>query len=78
VVAFDKNGLRVTFALEKPAADNPGLTAITATYTNGGLEDVEGFTLQVRAGLGGAGWRLRWVGVAWRGVAWQQVDKAVQ
>jgi hypothetical protein len=86
-VAFDKGGLRVAFAFEKPAPENPGLTTIVATYTNSGLEDIEGFTLQVGAWVGfwgkGVGLHTARDVDAWRracgaGVAGRAMEDAIQ
>jgi hypothetical protein len=61
IVAFDNGALRVAFAFARPPGEPPGTTAITATYTNNGLADIEGFSLQVG---GGAAF---WGGFAARG-----------
>lgn len=65
IVAFEKGGLRVQFAFDKPSpADQPGLTTITSTSVNNGLDDMEGFTLSV-SGAGGREWVSRGQSAGW-------------
>ncbi|KAK9838207.1 hypothetical protein WJX84_012119, partial [Apatococcus fuscideae] len=45
LTAFEKDGLQVVFTF-KPQLSQPGLTDITATYTNAGSEPVSDFSLQ--------------------------------
>lgn len=47
IVAWQGSGLRLVFGFAKPVASNPGLTTITTTVSNDGMEALEGFNLQV-------------------------------
>ena len=47
ITAFSRDGISVTFAFSKPPGQ-PGVTDISATYTNSDATPVNGFSLQVR------------------------------
>ena len=47
ITVFDKDGVRVGFAFTKPPGQ-PGLTDISATFTNSAAAPVTAFSLQVR------------------------------
>lgn len=46
-MAYDKNGLRVTFNFDKPAGPGSNKTVITATYTNSSPAAFTGFSFLV-------------------------------